>query len=220
MARASVRVCGEGSKPGSGRSNISAYSGGVARARARAPMPSPGGPAPDAAVLNAMAARGWFAGLFPLAGLYLRQRTAAGMLGLIGYGLNFAGLAGAFAIEYTLHFVFHYLPSDRVDALVDGGTGNAFRVTAIVLICGVLVFGIASWRARRYPVRAIAVYVVGMVPASLRNVVPEAVYLGGLLVAAAGVAWLSLALLAGSREGPWRAAAGLASAAGGGEGAR
>src|SRR2546423_10986109 len=110
-----------------------------------------GGVLPDTAVLNAIAPLGSLAGLFTITGLYLRQRAAAGMLGLIGYGLNFAGLAGAFAIEYVLHFVFHYLPSDRVDALVHGGTGNAFRVTAIVLICGVLAFGVASWRGRRGP---------------------------------------------------------------------
>ena len=164
-----------------------------------------GGLLPDNAVLNAVAPLGSLAGLFALTGLYLRQRTAAGLLGLIGYGLNLAGLAGAFAIEYVLHFVFRYLPSDRVDALVDGGTGTAFRVTAIVLICGVLVFGIASWRARRYPVGAVALYVAGMVPGALRNVVPEPVYLGGLLLAAAGVAWLSLALLAASRAGSARA---------------
>jgi hypothetical protein len=100
-----------------------------------------------------------------------------------------------------------------VDALVDGGTGNAFRVTAIVLVCGVLVFGIANWRAHRYPVGAVALYVAGMVPGALRNVVPEPVYLGGLLPTAAGVAWLSLALLAASREGPGRAVSGLTSAA-------
>jgi hypothetical protein len=135
-----------------------------------------------------------------LTGLYLWQRTAAGLPGLVGYALNFAGLAGAFAIEYVLHFVFRYLPADQVTALVDGGTGTAFRATAIVLICGVLTFGVASWRARRYPAGAVGLYVLGMVPGALRTVVPEPVYLGGLLLAAAGIVWLSLALLAATRE--------------------
>ncbi|OLB67004.1 MAG: hypothetical protein AUI10_01190 [Actinobacteria bacterium 13_2_20CM_2_72_6] len=159
-----------------------------------------GGLLPDGAFLNAIAPLGALTGLLALTGVYLWQRVPSGVFGLVGFALNFAGLAGAFAIEYTLHFVFRYLPKDQVTTLVDGGTGAAFRVTAIVLISGVLVFGYASWRARRYPVGAVALYVVGMVPGALRTVVPEPVYLGGLVVAAAGVAWLSLALLAPARE--------------------
>src|SRR2546421_6088544 len=138
-----------------------------------------GGLLPDTAVLNAIAPLGSLAGLFAITGLYLWQRAAAGLPGLVGYALNVAGLAGAFAIEYVLHFVFHYLPADQVTALVDGGTGTAFRVTAIVLICGVLTFGAASWRARRYPAGAVGLYVLGTVPGALRSGVPEPGYLGG-----------------------------------------
>ena len=153
-----------------------------------------GGLLPDTGFTSSIAPFGALAGLFTLNGLYLVQRAETGVLGLIGYALNGAGLAGAFAIEYVLHFVFRYLPADQITALVNGGTGTAFRVTAIVLILGVLVFGIAMWRARRLPIGAIALYVVGMIPGSLRNVVPEAAYLSGLVVAAMGVAWLSLSL--------------------------
>jgi hypothetical protein len=154
-----------------------------------------GGLLPDTDVTESIAPLAALAGLFALTGLYLWQRAEAGLLGLIGYVLNAAGLAGAFAIEYTLHFVFRYLDSGTGERLVGGGTGTAFRLTAVVLISGVLAFAAASLRARRFPPIPIALYAIGMVPGSLRAAVPEAVYLGGLVLAACAVAWLSLTLV-------------------------
>jgi hypothetical protein len=154
-----------------------------------------GGLLPDTDFTESIAPLAALAGLFALTGLYLWQRAEAGVLGLIGYILNAAGLAGAFAIEYALHFVLRYLDTGTVDRLVDGGTGTAFRATAIVLISGVLAFSAASLRARRFPPVPVALYALGMVPGSLRNAVPEPAYLTGLLLAAAAVAWLSLPLL-------------------------
>lgn len=150
---------------------------------------------PDTTFTESIAPLAALAGLFALSGLYLWQRAEAGLLGLIGYVLNAAGLAGAFAIEYALHFVFRYLDSGTVDRLVDGGTGTAFRVTAVVLIMGVLAFGAASLRARRFAPVPVVLYMLGMIPGSLRNAVPDPVYLTGLVLAAAAVAWLSLPLL-------------------------
>src|SRR5689334_4620248 len=100
-------------------------------------------------------------GLFALSGRYLWQRVESGVPGLIGYALNAAGLAGAFAIEYVLHF-----------AALSGRSKPAFTVTAVILIAGVLTFAAASFRARRLPAAAVALYAAGMVPGSLRGVVP------------------------------------------------
>jgi hypothetical protein len=163
------------------------------------------GALPENDLTHAIAPLAALCGLFALSGLYLWQRAEAGVLGCVGYGLNAAGLAGAFAIEYTLHFVFRYLDDGVVDGLVEGATGTAFRATALVLIAGTVLFGVSSWRARKLPAAAIALYVVGMVPGSLRNAVPEPVYLGGLLVAAVGVGWLGWTLIGRSaavRRGP------------------
>lgn len=153
-----------------------------------------GGLLPDTAFTGTIAPFAALTGLFALTGLYLVQRVPAGALGTVGYTLNLAGLAGAFAIEYTLHFVFPGLSMDQITGLLDGRTGTAFVVTAVVLVLGVLVFGVASLRARVLPVGGVALYALGMVPGSLRNAVPEPVYLSGLAVAAVGVAWLSWAL--------------------------
>ncbi|OLB74375.1 MAG: hypothetical protein AUI14_23670 [Actinobacteria bacterium 13_2_20CM_2_71_6] len=161
-----------------------------------------GGLVPDITLTRAVAPLGALTGLFALTGIYLWQRAETGVLGLVGYALNAAGLAGAFAIEYTLQYVFAYLPKGEVTALVDGAPGKAFTVTAVVLIAGALTFGAAMWRARRFPPAAVALYAIGMVPGSLRNVVPVGVYLAGLLAAAAGVAWLSLTLLRQRKVSP------------------
>ena len=153
---------------------------------------------PENALTHAIAPFAALVGLLAFVGLYLWQREEAGALGLIGFVLNSAGLAGAFAIEYILHFVFPYLPAAQVTAVITGPTARAFLVTAICLITGVLLFGIASLRAAVLPRPAVVLYVVGMIPGALRNQVPETVYLSGLVLAAAAVAWMGVVL--------WRAA--------------
>lgn len=158
-----------------------------------------GGLLPLNGFTHTIAPFGALTGLFALTGLYLHQRADAGALGFVGYVLNAAGLAGAFAIEYILHFVFPSLDDVVVTALLDGHTGTAFAVTAVVLVLGVLMFAAASWRAGRLPALAIGLYTVGMVPGALRTLVAEPIYLGGLVLAAAGVGWMSLALYRDTR---------------------
>ncbi|MCK2218461.1 hypothetical protein MF672_032395 [Actinomadura sp. ATCC 31491] len=151
-----------------------------------------GGLVPETAFTHAVAPFGALTGLLAVTGIYLAVRHRAGTLGLVGYVLNSAGLAGAFAVEYILHYVFPYLGGGTVAALLAGATGTAFLVTSAVLVTGVVVFGVAAARSGRMPVVAAGLYVAGMLPGSLRNLVPEPVYLGGLVVAAAGVVWMSV----------------------------
>ncbi|RBQ18536.1 hypothetical protein DP939_18720 [Spongiactinospora rosea] len=152
------------------------------------------GVVPENAVTHAVAPFAPLTGLLVVTGMYLLIRRTAGRIGAVGYVLNMAGLAGAFAVEYVLHFVFPLLGGGIVRGLLGGGTGRAFLVTSVVLIVGVLAFGAVALRAGVFPVPAVLLYMGGMVPGALRNVVPEPVYLGGLLVAAAGVAWLATRL--------------------------
>jgi hypothetical protein len=70
----------------------------------------------------------------------------------------------------------------------------------MTFLTGVLMFGVASLRARVLPAAAVALYLLGFAPAALRGIVPEAVYLGGLTVGAVAVVWLSTALLGAGRE--------------------
>ncbi|WP_113703637.1 hypothetical protein [Nonomuraea lactucae] len=157
-----------------------------------------GGLLPETAVTHAIAPLAPLTGLLTVTGLYLLISGRAGGLGLAGYLLNAAGLAGAFAIEYTLHFVFPYLGRPVIAGLLTVGTGRAFLVTSVVLLAGVVSFGAAALRTRALPAAGIVLYMAGMIPGSLRNAVPPPVYLAGLAVAAIGIAWLSTRL--------WRAA--------------
>ncbi|GAA2647571.1 hypothetical protein [Nonomuraea recticatena] len=154
---------------------------------------------PETAFTHAVAPFAPLTGLFAITGIYLLIRRTAGGLGVAGYLLNAAGLAGAFAIEYTLHFVFPLLAPGVVAGLLAGGTGRAFLVTSVVLVAGVLVFAAAALRAGTPPAIAVVLYAAGMVPGSLRNAVPLPVYLAGLVLAAVGVAWMASRLWSGER---------------------
>jgi hypothetical protein len=153
-----------------------------------------GGLIPENSLTHAIAPWSILFGLFTFTALYLRQRDQSGPFGVVGYALNFAGLAAAFAVEYTLHFVFPYLSAAQITALTGGGTGKAFLASSLLLAAGVLAFAAASWRARVLPLIPTVLYAVGLLPVALRTLVPLPVYLSGLVVTAGAVVWLSLTL--------------------------
>lgn len=124
--------------------------------------------------------------LFTLTAFYLCQRAPAGRLGLAGFVLNHLGLSGLFAIEFLTHAL-------RTANIAAGRP--YFLVVAVTFLAGVLLFTAASWRAGVLPRKALILYATGLSAAALRTSVPEPVYLTGLVVGAAGVFWLSLALL-------------------------
>lgn len=155
---------------------------------------------PETALTHAIAPFAALTGLLAITGIYLVMRSTAGALGLVGYILNSAGLAGAFAIEYTLHFVFPYLGGGTVSGLLAGGTGRAFLITSVVLLVGVVTFSAAAIRSGAMPVVGVLLYAVGMVPGSLRSVVPLPVYLIGLVLAGVGIAWMAARLWSAEEE--------------------
>ena len=150
---------------------------------------------PDDALTEALAPPASALLLFTLTALYLVQREPAGRLGLIGYVLNHLGLAGLFAVEFVTHAVFQFQDEATRDAVLDGPGRPYFLVVALTFLVGVVTFGVASLRTRVLPAGAVGLYMVGLVPAALRTSVPEPVYLTGLVVGAAGVAWMSATLL-------------------------
>ncbi|BEL10502.1 hypothetical protein Q0Z83_086930 [Actinoplanes sichuanensis] len=133
--------------------------------------------------------------LLTLTALYLRQRREAGRLGLAGFVLHHLGLSGLFAIEFLTHAVLQYQDAATREAVLTGPGRPYFLVVALTFLIGVVLFGVASWRAGMLPRAALALYVPGLSAAALRAVVPEALYLGGLVAGAAGVLWFSITLL-------------------------
>jgi hypothetical protein len=132
--------------------------------------------------------------LLTLTALYLVQRQTAGRLGLAGFVLNHLGLSGLFAIEFLTHAVLQYQDAATREQVLTGPGRPYFLVVALTFMAGVLLFGVASWRAGLLPRGALALYVPGLCLAALRTSVPEAAYLGGLAAGAIGVIWLSTTL--------------------------
>jgi quinol-cytochrome oxidoreductase complex cytochrome b subunit len=140
---------------------------------------------------------------FALIGLYLWQRERIGPLGLWGFALNLAGLVGVATVEFTLHFVFPLLDKQTVDRLVDGRTGMGFLIASIVFLTGTVLFGLAMWRADRFPRWAVILYVVGFVPTALRSILPAPVVSLGFVLGSVAISWLSVTLvLAVARSAP------------------
>ncbi|GID91537.1 hypothetical protein ACFQFC_09905 [Amorphoplanes digitatis] len=133
--------------------------------------------------------------LLTLTALYLRQRQTAGRLGLAGFVLHHLGLSGLFAIEFLTHAVLQYQDAAAREQVLTGPGRPYFLVVALTFLAGVLLFGVASWRAGVLPRIALALYVPGLCLAALRTSVPEAAYLSGLAVGAIGVTWLATALI-------------------------
>lgn len=154
-----------------------------------------GGLIPENGFTHAIAPPASALELFALTALYLRQRERAGVLGVVGYAVNLLGLAGLFAVEFATHAIFPYLSVATRDELLAGPTRGFFLAVALTFLLGVVLFGIASLRARVFPMPAVALYLLGFTPAALRGIVPEAVYLTGLTVGGLGVLWLSAALI-------------------------
>ncbi|GLY93394.1 hypothetical protein [Actinoplanes sp. NBRC 103695] len=133
--------------------------------------------------------------LFTLTAFYLFQRHRLGRLGLIGFVLNHLGLSGLFAVEFVTHAVLQFQDAAIREQVLTGSGRAYFVVVAFTFLAGVVIFGVASWRAGVLPRGALGLYVAGLGAAALRGTVPEAVYLGGLVVGTAGVLWLSASLL-------------------------
>lgn len=133
-------------------------------------------------------------GLPVLTALYLHVRPRAGALGLAGYAANSAGLAGLVGAEYVVNFVFPYLPTAQVTALVAGVTGTMFTLTQVLFLLGATVFAVALARAGSLPPVGAALYLLGAIPIGLRGVLPDVTLNPGLVVAALGVGVLALAL--------------------------
>jgi hypothetical protein len=127
--------------------------------------------------------------------LYLYQRERLGVVGFVGFAATLLGVVGLFGVEFTTHAVFQFLPADQLAALTAGPTRGYLLAVAGTFAVGVILFGLAQLRARMLPAPPILVFILGWVAASLRGIVPDPVFLIGLVVGAAGTLWLSLALL-------------------------
>ena len=135
--------------------------------------------------------------LIGLAGLYMRQLEASGILGVVGFLTAFFGtalLSGA--IWYEL-FITPSLAA-RAPDLAEAELGLAgFILSFLLAAIGWLLFGVATLRARVYPRWAAILLIVGAVVSF------APIPLSGLILSVA-VTWLGFALFTARQSLSWQ----------------
>ncbi len=149
---------------------------------------------------NAVGSFGLLLGLFTLTGVYGYQREASGKLGLIGYLVNWFGLAFVSGVDYAKLYILPYLSKSDLQALLAGPTKLVFVSCALFFLAGVLLFSIASLRARVFPRLAILLYLLGFTLYSLSFLLPDVVVRTAEVGGALGVIWLGYAMLRALRK--------------------
>ena len=134
--------------------------------------------------------------VFGLLGLHLHQQHAAGRFGQIATLVALFGTVTLFAASLTEVTILPALP--KGSPLVDEpplALLVVFLVSFVGYVVGLLLFGIATWRARVLPRQAAALLVLGVVLAlALKAVVP-----GVLAVLGVALVWLGVATVAQAR---------------------
>lgn len=144
---------------------------------------------------NAVGTSGLLLGLFTLTGVYLYQREASGRLGLIGYLVNWFGLAAVAGVDYARNYILPYLSKGELQALLAGPTKLVFLISALFFLAGVVLFSVASLRAGVFPRLAFLLYLIGFTVWSLSFLFPDVVVRIAEVGGALGITWLGYAML-------------------------
>jgi len=144
-------------------------------------------------------------GLVGLVGLYARQAEKAGILGLIAFLLTFLGIAPRYAWQWIETFVWPVLAQAAprlLDHPVPVPALNVFSavdiISIILLLVGVLLFGVASLLARVLPRwAALLVLVGGVLDLVMTFVGVDFPFVA--VVAGPGLAWMGYAVWSGKR---------------------
>jgi hypothetical protein len=134
--------------------------------------------------------------VFGLLGLHLHQQHAAGAFGQVATLVALLGTITLFAASLTEVTVLPALPKDSpLVAAPPAALSAVFLASFVAYVAGLLLFGIATWRARVLPRRAAALLVLGVVLAlGLKGVVP-----GVLAVLGVALVWLGVATVTRAR---------------------
>jgi hypothetical protein len=127
--------------------------------------------------------------------LYFAFGRRSGTFGLVAFLLNAFALCSLVGVEFVINLVFRDLPATTIATLRTGSLGIALTTASVSFLLGTLTFVITMLRSREVPPAPLVLYAVGATPVALRAFVPEAVLDIGLVVLAAGIAWLAIWLL-------------------------
>ena len=139
-------------------------------------------------------------GLWVLAALYLRQREASGVFGLIAYAIQSFGMALVIGFLFTQAFVLAGFDAAQRAAVLAGPTGVATVIALAILTVGAVLFGIATLQAGVFPKWAALLLMIGFVMVPLGAFAPHIVKSIGEVVLSAGLIGLSSALITGARN--------------------
>jgi hypothetical protein len=128
-------------------------------------------------------------------GLYFAVGRRTGTVGLVAFLLNAFALTSLVGVEFVINLVFRELPPETIEALRAGPLGVALTVASVLFLVGSLFFIATVARVRELPVVALVLYGVGAIPVAFRAFVPEVALDLGLVMLAAGLAWLAAWLL-------------------------
>jgi hypothetical protein len=137
-------------------------------------------------------------GLGAIVGVYLFQRSQAGVYGAFAFVVVFAGLALVTSLDFFGAFIRLELSEELRDELLEGTPGLAMAVSALIFLTGVVMFGISLVRSGVYPRPAGWLFAVGFVFVPLGETVGETVVALGSILAGISVLWLSSVLWSGS----------------------
>jgi hypothetical protein len=151
---------------------------------------------------------GLLTGMVGLVGLYLRQRKDVGVLGFIGAGAAWVGMA---LLSGTIYFEGIIEPAVLAQApalaetLVSGEGWGVFFAVFLVSVAlfgvGFLLLGIAMYRAAVLPRWAVVLVVVGSVVGGPQSLLPRPIATLAFLTLGVGLAGLGCGLWA-SAEAP------------------
>lgn len=146
--------------------------------------------------------------MFGYIGLYLSQRREIGWLGFIGFILAFVGavffLSDGIIALVVFPAVARASPAllEATGALFTGRALAAYIVFAATNTIGIVVFGVATWRAAIYPRVAALLFIVGGIMFNLPpGAIPHLVLVLGGVIWGMGAVWLGYSLWA--RAGDW-----------------
>jgi len=133
-------------------------------------------------------------GLFAILGIYLWQRERSGVFGAVAFSVVFIGLALVMSLDYFGAFIRLRLPEDTMAQLMDGPAGLIAGISALIFLVGEILFGISVLRAGVFSRIAAWLFMVGFVPMTLFELLPNTVVWGGSVLAGVGIIWWGLSL--------------------------
>ncbi len=124
-------------------------------------------------------------------GLFLAFGRRAGLFGTIAFVVNFIALASLEGVEVLINLVFSKLPLTTITDLRAGPLGLVLVASSLLFLIGTLGFVTSLAIGKGVPRIPLALYLIGAMPIALRAFVPEWTLDLGLVILAAGLAWLA-----------------------------